>query len=143
MVSKKQLKENIQEGVILSSTPTYTSLRRKVVVDLDKKLIGKIINMVFLPCGEAAFIVSCLKPETVGIPKGLGSKWDLLVPVNDIESVTDNHIILNVRVDALEKTLNHHILNREAANKYLNSLKEKNVVEKRALVRAYDGFHMK
>ncbi|NHJ41121.1 MAG: hypothetical protein FK731_13905, partial [Asgard group archaeon] len=66
LISRKQLKDTIQEGAISSSASTYTSLRRKTVVDLDKKLVGKIINMVFLPCGEAAFIVSCLEPDTVG-----------------------------------------------------------------------------
>ena len=123
--------------------PSYTTLRRKTVVDYNREKVGKIVNMVFLPCGEVAFIVSCLNPETVGIPKGLGSKWDLLLPITDIERITENEIILSVRKETLEKTLNDHLIDQETANKYLSSLKEKHLAEKRAIVRAYDGFHMR
>jgi sporulation protein YlmC with PRC-barrel domain len=143
LVSKNELKETIKEASVSSVTHSYTTLRRKVVVDYYREKIGKIVNMVFLPCGEAAFIVSSMNPESVGIPKGLGSKWDLLLPIHDIEKVTDKEIILNVGKNYLEKTLNEHIIDQDAAKKYLNSIKEKNVAQKRAIVRAYDGFHMK
>jgi uncharacterized protein YrrD len=143
LISKQQLKKEIQKDAILPTQSTYKSLRRKIVVDFNQQIIGKIVNMVFLPCGEVAFIITCLNPDTKGIPKGLGSKWDLLLPASHIDSVTESHIILSVSAETLEKTLNEHILDHEAAEKYLNSLKDKNVAEKRALVRAYDGFHMR
>ncbi|NHJ85016.1 MAG: hypothetical protein FK734_06110 [Asgard group archaeon] len=142
-VSKKHFKENVQEAAITTAVHTYTDLRRKTIVDMDGKLIGKIVNLIVLPCGQVSFVVSCLNPGTPGIPKGLGSKWDLLLPIVDIETISEKNIKLNVRIDTLEKTLNHHLLDRKAADEYLNSLKEKDLAAKRALVRAYDGFHMK
>ncbi|NHJ47217.1 MAG: hypothetical protein FK733_05460 [Asgard group archaeon] len=143
LISKKELKETIKEASISSTVSTYTTLRRKTVVDYNREKVGRIVNLVFLPCGEVAFIVSCLNPETVGIPKGLGSQWDLLLPITDIEKITEKEIILSVRKQDLEKTLNEHLIDQEKANTYLNSLKEKQVAEKRAIVRAYGGFQMK
>jgi sporulation protein YlmC with PRC-barrel domain len=143
LVSKSELKEKIDAAAVSPHAHTYKSLRRKTVIDFERQEIGRIFNMIFLPCGEAAFIVSCLNPESVGIPKGLGSKWDLLLPITDIETITDTSIILNVRKDVLEKTLNEHLIDQVKAREYLDSLKEKNTAEKRALVRAYDGFHIK
>ena len=98
--------------------------------------------MVFLPCGEAAFILSCPK-RTDMTPKGFGTKWDLLLPAVDIESINIKTVKISVKAESLEKTIGEHLLDKKAADTYLNSLTKKNIAEQRALLRAVPGYFMK
>lgn len=139
---KDELQHKLEEGVLTPETITYNALRRKQVYDIHNHPIGKICNMIFLPCGEAAFILSCPK-ETEMTPKGLGKKWDLLLPAADIESVDLKTVRISVHAKQLEKTLDEHLLDKKAADDYLNSLTKKNVAEQRALLRAVPGFFVK
>ncbi|MBK5112362.1 MAG: hypothetical protein KGD59_10455 [Candidatus Heimdallarchaeota archaeon] len=111
-------------------------------MDYHNHPLGKICNMVFLPCGEAAFILSCHK-ETKMTPKGFGSKWDLLLPATDIESVDLKTVRISVKAQSLEKTLNDHLLDKTAADDYLNSLTRKKEAEQRSLLRSVSGYFMK
>ncbi len=135
---KDQLPHKFSEGIITPETITYKALKRKQVMDYNNHPLGKISNMIFLPCGEAAFILSCNK-ETDMTPKGFGAKWDLLIPATDIESVDLKTVRISVKAESLEKTLNDHLLDKKAADDYLNSLKDKNIAAKRALTRAVPG----
>jgi len=135
---KDKLKHKLEDGIITPETITYNGLRRKQVFDYNNQQIGKICNMVFLPCGEAAFILSCPKQTDI-TPKGFGTKWDLLLPAKDIESVDLKIVKISVRAETLEKTMNDHLLDKKAADDYLNSLTRKNIAEKRALTRAVPG----
>lgn len=141
-LAKDKLQHKLEEGIITPETITYNALRRKQVFDYNNHPIGKICNMVFLPCGEAAFVLSCPK-ETKMTPKGFGKKWDLLLPAVNIESVDLKTVRISVKAQSLEKTLNDHLLDKKAADQYLNSLTKKDVAEQRALLRAVPGFFMK
>ncbi|HUT82032.1 MAG TPA: PRC-barrel domain-containing protein [Candidatus Bathyarchaeia archaeon] len=134
-LTEEQVKEKILEHEISPTELTYNSLRRRTVNDYNGHKIGKVCNLIFLPCGEASFVVSCAKSNDRLLPKGLGKKWDLLVPAKMIESITPKEITISVQGSTLEKALNHHLLDPEAANAYLNSIQKRNTVEMRALIR--------
>jgi sporulation protein YlmC with PRC-barrel domain len=141
-LQKDQLQHKLSEGIITPDTITYNALKRKQVIDYNMHPIGKICNMVFLPCGEAAFILSCPR-QTDMTPKGFGTKWDLLLPAVDIESINIKTVKISVKAESLEKTIGEHLLDKKAADTYLNSLTKKNIAEQRALLRAVPGFFMK
>ncbi|NHJ26320.1 MAG: PRC-barrel domain containing protein [Candidatus Lokiarchaeota archaeon] len=139
---KDQLKHKFEEEIFPKNGFLYSNLKRKGITDIYDRKIGKICNMVFLPCGEASFIVNCPKGKNF-VPKGITSKWDLLLPSNEIESISNEKIKLNINAETLEKTLNNHILDADAARNYLNSLEQKNTAELRAFIRTYPGYYLK
>ncbi len=133
-LNKDQLKHKFQSEAFPEQAYFYNNLKRKEIHDYYNNSIGKICNLIFLPCGEAAFLLKCSLPKE-SIPRGITSEWDLLLPSANIESISHQKIKLSVNVEMLEKTLNHHLLDGEAARAYLNSLEEKNTAEMRAMMR--------
>lgn len=133
-LSKEKLKNKFESDAFPKNAHFYSSMKRKVIIDYHEKNIGKICNLIFLPCGEAAFLLNCSLPKEY-IPKGITSEWDLLLPSGEINTISHNQIRINVKAENLEKTLNHHLLDAEAARTYLNSLKEKKTAEMRAMLR--------
>ncbi|MBN1329584.1 MAG: PRC-barrel domain-containing protein [Candidatus Heimdallarchaeota archaeon] len=134
-LSTKEIIKKMLENEISPIDITYNTLRRRAVLDYNGHPIGKVCNLIFLPCGEAAFVVSCAKNNNKMIPQGLGKDWDLLVPTNIIESISSNEITIAVKGSSLEKTLKQHLLDPEAATAYLNSIQKRNTVEMKAFIR--------
>ena len=112
-------------------------MKRLSIIDYSNKPIGKVCNMVFLPCGEPTFVVNANK--TAIVPKGITSHWDLLVPHTHVEEINPKYMKLNVNAEQLSVALNDHVLDAKAANEYLNSLKKKNTAEMRAIARTNMG----
>lgn len=136
-LKKHELKEKFENTPISPKAPSLSNLKRKMVVDNDNTSIGRISNLVFLPCGEVAFIVACTNDSiNLGL-KGITSQWDLLLPLTSIEKVTDEEIVLSTHGENLEKTLNGHIIDNETAKEYLDSLKEKNEVREKVILQSY------
>ncbi|MFW9922402.1 MAG: PRC-barrel domain-containing protein [Candidatus Thorarchaeota archaeon] len=138
---KIQLKNKFDKDVFPENIYTYSSLKRKIIHDNDDTKIGKICNMVFLPCGEVAFILSCSHAKHL-VPNGTLDKWDLLLPANEIHSINPEYIRLNFRAETLEKTLNEHIIQNEDVKKYLNSLEDKNTAKVKVISRVNLGQYM-
>ncbi|MHA1503355.1 MAG: PRC-barrel domain-containing protein [Candidatus Heimdallarchaeota archaeon] len=115
----------------------YSQMKRMKIVDYSNKSIGKICNMLFLPCGEPTFVVNANKTDI--IPKGITSHWDLLVPHTNISEMSASYLKLNVNAEQLSMALNDHVLDADAAREYLNSLRKKNTAEMRAVARTNTG----
>ena len=141
-LDKDKLKHKFDTDIFPKNGYLYSNLKRKGIIDYYNRRIGKICNMVFLPCGEASFIVHCNKGKNFA-PKGITSKWDLLLPSNVIELIDLENIKINVNAEGLENTLNDHLLDADAARSYLNSLEHKNSAELRAFIRNYPGYYLK
>lgn len=138
-VPRGELKHKLEEGVIPPTALTYNNLRRKKVIDANGNKIGKIVNMVFLPCGEASFILGGPMLEELAEAMGLRTNWDLLLPVKYIEAITEETIKITAKQDTLEATLNNHLLDDKAAKEYLDSIKLKGGAELRAITRVSVG----
>jgi sporulation protein YlmC with PRC-barrel domain len=136
-LTKEQCRHSLEKNVFPENAKMYSQMKRMDILDYSNKSIGKICNMVFLPCGEPIFIVNANKTEIV--PKGITSHWDLLVPHTHVDEMSTKHMKLNVNVKQLSVSLNDHILDAKAANDYLNSLKKKNTAEMRAVARSNMG----
>lgn len=132
-IPKEELRHKLEEGVISPTALTYTLLKRKRVIDSKGKSLGKIVNMVLLPCAEIAFIIGGTRLEEIAESIGFKENWDLLLPVKYIKSVDVETITLNVSQDKLEATLDNRLLEDDKAKEYLDSLKTKGSAEMRAL----------
>ncbi|MCK5184972.1 MAG: PRC-barrel domain-containing protein, partial [Candidatus Heimdallarchaeota archaeon] len=56
-IPKDKLKHKLEEGVIPEDAFTYNELKRKKIFDNSNQKFGKVVNLVFLPCGEPALII--------------------------------------------------------------------------------------
>ncbi|MHA1126140.1 MAG: PRC-barrel domain-containing protein [Candidatus Heimdallarchaeota archaeon] len=136
-LTKEQCRHKLEEGVFPEKAMMYSQMKRMKIVDYSNKSIGKICNMLFLPCGEPTFVVNANKTDI--IPKGITSHWDLLVPHTNISEMSASYLKLNVNAEQLSMALNDHVLDADAAREYLNSLRKKNTAEMRAVARTNTG----
>ncbi|MBD3189427.1 MAG: hypothetical protein GF308_02230 [Candidatus Heimdallarchaeota archaeon] len=130
---KEELPHKLEEGVISPTAITYNLLRRKKVIDSKGKTIGKIVNLVILPCAEIAFIIGGPRLEEIAESIGFKENWDLLLPIKYIKSVDDETITINVSQDKLKVTLDNRLIEDEKVKDYLDSLQTKGSAEMRAL----------
>ena len=140
-LTKEECRHKLEANIFPEKAIMYSQMKRMKFLDYSNKSIGKICNMVFLPCGEPTFIVNC--NQTNIIPQGVTSHWDLLVPHTNIAEMTSKYMKLNVNAEQLSMALNDHILNPEEARAYLNSLQKKNTAEMRAFIRSNTGNYYK
>ncbi len=136
-LTKEQCRHKLEKDVFPENAKMYSQMKRMNIVDYSNKPIGKICNMVFLPCGEPTFIVNANKTNI--IPKGVTSHWDLLIPHTHVEEMSSKYMKLNVNAEQLSLALNDKVLDADAARDYLNSLKKKNTAEMRAVARTNIG----
>ncbi|MEA2070932.1 MAG: PRC-barrel domain-containing protein [Asgard group archaeon] len=122
-IQKKDLRHKLENGVLPEKNVSLTNLKRKKIVDSKGNTIGKIVNMVFIPSGDFAFIIGGNWLEEFLESIKFKTNVDLLLPVKYIESFDNDRIKLNITSDKLRLTLDNKPLEKEAQDKYLDSLK--------------------
>jgi len=134
-VLKSKLKDKLEEGVIPNNAFTYSSLKRKKIYDSKDRKFGKIVNMVFLPCGEASFIIGGTWFEELSETLKFKENIDLLLPVDLIHSIDEKSIRLNIPYEDLHISIDNKPMDDVTQRAYLNSLKVKGSVKMRLLER--------
>ncbi|HUU77869.1 MAG TPA: hypothetical protein VMX55_05950 [candidate division Zixibacteria bacterium] len=132
---KEDLKHKLQVGVFPEKSFSYSSLKRKKIFDEQKRRIGKIANLLFVPCGEPAFIIGGNWFEEAGEKIGFKENTDLLLPMAYIKKIDDEGIKLNIQLENLKVTLDNKPLDSESQRHYLNSIHNKKDMQMRILER--------
>ncbi len=122
-IPKEKLLNYTDEGVIPENAFTYSTMKRKNIFDGREQRFGKIINLVFAPTGEAAFIIGGSLFEEVMESLGIKENIDLFLPITNVHEVIDKRIKLNKPIDELKLSANDKLMDEEAHRKYLNTLK--------------------
>ncbi|NHJ84307.1 MAG: hypothetical protein FK734_02520 [Asgard group archaeon] len=134
-IPKDKIRHKLEDGVIPEKAHTYRELKRKKVSDFNNKEFGNIVNLAFIPSGEAAFIIGGNWLEEFAERMRFTENVDLLLPLNHIDSIDHSIIKITTEIDKLEKTVDDKPLDEESTKKYLNSLKIKGELELRLLQR--------
>ncbi|NHJ84814.1 MAG: PRC-barrel domain containing protein [Asgard group archaeon] len=124
LIPKEKLKTELENKAVPKITFHYTQLENMEVVDRLNRKLGRIKNLLFLPCNATFFIVGGSKIEEIAESLGLvNNKLDLLVPKDEISIVLKETIKLNVDEEGLHKILNENQLDPETTEDYLNQVK--------------------
>ena len=134
-VPKEKLLHKLEEGAIPEKAHTYNELKRLKIIDSLGKVFGKIVNMVYVPCGDLAFLVGGNLFEEVSEKLGFKENVDLLLPFEYIESVTKEGIRLNLKMDDLKLSINDKPLDPDEQRVYLNSLHRKDEMKMHVMKR--------
>lgn len=132
---KKNLKHKLEKDVFPEKSLVYSNLKRKTILDSQNRRVGKIVNLVFVPCGEPAFIVGGTWFEEVGEKTGFKENTDLLLPIEYIEAVDEDGIKLNIPIEKLKLAFDDKPLDADAQRHYLNSIKNKKEMKMRIMER--------
>ncbi|MHA1737401.1 MAG: PRC-barrel domain-containing protein [Candidatus Heimdallarchaeota archaeon] len=124
-IPKEKLLNYTDEGVIPENAFTYNTMKRKNIFDGREQRFGKIINLIFAPTGEAAFIIGGSIFEEVIESLGIKENIDLFLPITNVHEVIDKRIKLNKPIDELRLSANDKLMDEEAHRKYMNTLKSK------------------
>ncbi|MHA1440556.1 MAG: PRC-barrel domain-containing protein [Candidatus Heimdallarchaeota archaeon] len=122
-IPKEKLLNYTDEGVIPENAFTYSTMKRKNIFDGREQRFGKIVNLVFAPTGEAAFIIGGSIFEEVMESLGIKENVDLFLPITNVHEVIDKRIKLNKPIDELKLSANDKLMDEGAHRKFLNTLK--------------------
>ena len=136
-IPKEKLLNFTDEGAIPEDAFTYSSMKRKNIFDGREQRFGKIINLVFAPTGEAAFIIGGSVFEEVMESLGFKENVDLFLPITNVHEVIDKRIKLNKPIDELKLSADNKLMDEEAHRKYLNTLKSEANLEIHVRKRKY------
>jgi sporulation protein YlmC with PRC-barrel domain len=140
-VPKKELKHKLQKDVFPENAITYSYLKRKDIIDQKGKIIGRIVNLIFVPCGEAIFVLGGSMFKEFVEKLGLKQNIDLLLPLDLIKDISDKGITLTKNREQLEATIDNKPLDNEAQRDYLNSLKKKGEAQMRVMRHPEDALY--
>ena len=121
-IPKEKLLNYTDEGAIPENAFTYSTMKRKNIFDGREQRFGKIINLVFAPTGEAAFIIGGGVFEEVMETLGFKENIDLFLPITNVHEIIDKRIKLNKPLDELKLSADNKPMDEKAHIKYLNSL---------------------
>jgi len=124
-IPKEKLLNFTEESAIPDEAFTYSDLKRKKIFDKREHKFGKIINLIFAPTGEPAFIIGGTVFEELTESLGIKDNIDLFLPLTNIHEVINKRIRLNKPIDELKLSADNKPMDEEAHRKYLNSLKAK------------------
>ncbi|MEA2069965.1 MAG: PRC-barrel domain-containing protein [Asgard group archaeon] len=119
--AKKNLKTKLEAAEIPVDGFYFNKLKGRKVLDINKKNIGQIIGLIFLPCLDVAFLVGGNALTEIGKAIGIAEEWDLLLPTHDIKNILKDKIIANVKESDLEAVLKKKILSVQEAKSYLDA----------------------
>ncbi|MHA1123967.1 MAG: PRC-barrel domain-containing protein [Candidatus Heimdallarchaeota archaeon] len=134
-IPKDKLKHKLEEGVIPEDAFTYKELKRKKIFDKSNQKFGKVVNLIFLPCGEPAIIIGGTGMEEFAESIKFEENIDLLLPLDYIDYIDDKGIKMKARVSELQLTKENKPMDRETQRVYLNSLKRKGEAKTQLLMR--------
>lgn len=137
-VSKDALDSKLESSAIPKNVHYFENLKEKIIIDRENKEVGKIINVVFLPCREISFIVRGSPLNAIGKALGISPhEWDLLLPSTYITNIIEDKIKIDVVKKDLEEIVNQQRLSTKESVEYLDSLKKKRVVSLKAISARY------
>jgi hypothetical protein len=122
-IPKEKLLNYTDEGAIPENAYTYSTMKRKNIFDGREQRFGRIVNLVFAPTGEAAFIIGGSIFEEVMESMGIKENVDLFLPITNVQEVVDKRIKLNKPIDELRLSADNKLMDEDAHRKYLNTLK--------------------
>lgn len=134
-VVKGDLKHKLERGVLPANSHSYSSLKREKIFDSEKNSFGRIVNLVFVPCGEPAFIIGGNWFEEAGEKLSFKENTDLLLPTSYIDSIDPVGIKLNVPLEKLRVALDDKPLDPDEQRKYLDSIHNKKAMKIRIMER--------
>lgn len=134
-IPKEKLKHKLEEDVIPEDAFTYNELKRMKIFDKNDQKFGKLINLVFLPCGEPAFIIGGTRMEEFAESFKFEDNIDLLLPIEYIDYIDHKGIKMKVRISELQLTKDNKPMDKETQRVYLNSLKRKGDAKTQLLLR--------
>jgi len=134
-IPKDKLKHKLEEDVIPEGAFTYNGLKRMKILDKNNQKFGKIINLVFLPCGDPAFIIGGSRMEEFAESLKFDENIDLLLPIEYIEKIDQNGIKMKTRASELQLTKDNKPMDEDTQRTYLNSLKRKGEAKTQLLMR--------
>lgn len=141
-IPKEKLKHKLEEGVIPEDAFTYLGLKRTKIFDKNNQNFGKVTNLVFLPCGEPAFIIGGAGLEEFAESLKFKENIDLLLPIEYIDYIDHNGIKLKTRISELQLTKENKPMDKDTQRVYLNSLKQKGEAKTKLLLRPkIEEFH--
>jgi hypothetical protein len=105
------------------------------IFDKNKQKFGKVVNLVFLPCGEPALIVGGTGMEEFAENVKFEENIDLLLPMDYIETVDHQGIKMKAQVSELSLTKDNKPMDKETQRAYLNSLIRKGEAKTQLLMR--------
>ncbi len=141
-IPKEKLKHKLEKGVIPEDAFTYNELKRMKIFDKNDQKFGKLINLVFLPCGEPAFIIGGTRMEEFAESLKFEENIDLLLPIEYIDRIDSNGIKMKTRVSELNLTKDNKPMDKDTQRVYLNSLKQKGDAKIQLLMRpTSEEFH--
>ncbi|MHA1126142.1 MAG: PRC-barrel domain-containing protein [Candidatus Heimdallarchaeota archaeon] len=136
-IPKEKLLNYTEEGAIPDNAVTYRTMKRNNIFDGREQRFGKIVNLVFAPTGEAAFIVGGSVFEEVIESLGIKENIDLFLPIVNVQEVIDKRIKLNKPIDELHLAADNKYMDEEAHRKYLNTLKSEASLQTHVRKRKY------
>jgi sporulation protein YlmC with PRC-barrel domain len=134
-IPKDKIKHKLEKDVIPEGAFTYNELKRMKIFDKNSQKFGKVINLVFLPCGEPVFIVGGSRMEEFAESLKFEENIDLLLPLENIESIDHKGINMNVLVNDLPLSKDNKPMDKETQRAYLNSLIRKGEAKTKLLTR--------
>lgn len=134
-IPKEKLKHKLEEGVIPEGAFTYLGLKRTKIYDKNDQKFGKVVNLVFLPCGEPAFIVGGSGMEELNESIKFEENIDLLLPIEYIDYIDHKGIKMKARLSELQLTKDNKPMDKDTQRIYLNSLKRKGEAKTQLLMR--------
>ena len=132
---KEDLKHKLEQDAFPPSSHSYSNLKKMKILDSNEKAFGRIVNLVFVPCGEPAFIIGGSRLEEAGEKLGFKENTDLLLPLEYISSIDPVGIKLNLPIEELKVTLDDKPLDPDAQRLYLNSIQTKKDMKMRIMER--------
>lgn len=141
-IPKEKLKHKLEKSVIPEDAFTYNELKRMKIFDKNDQKFGKLINLVFLPCGEPAFIIGGTGMEEFAESLKFEENIDLLLPIEYIDRIDSNGIKMKTHVRELNLTKDNKPMDKDTQRVYLNSLKRKGEAKTQLLMRPkLEEFH--
>lgn len=136
-IPKEKLLNYTDEDAIPENAVTYSTMKRKNIFDAREQRFGRIINLVFAPTGEAAFIIGGSIFEEVIESLGIKENVDLFLPIVNVQEVVDKRIKLNKPIDELPLSADNKPMDDVSYRKYMNSLKSEASLETHVRQRKY------
>jgi hypothetical protein len=124
-------------SVISSKGHFYSTLKRRRVFDKNDKKFGRIVNLLFAPCGEPAFIIGGTAFEEITENLGFKEDIDLLLPINTITKIDTEKIQININKEKLKLAIDEKPLDYADQKRYFDSLKAKGEMKRKFLIRPH------
>ena len=134
-IQKEKLSHKLEEGALPENAHTYSTLKRMKIIDSVGKVFGKIVNLVYVPCGDIAFIIGGNWFEEAGEKLGLKENVDLLLPFEYVDKISEEGIRLNLKMDDLKIAIDDKPLNPDEQRAYLNSIHRKEEIQMKIMER--------